>query len=313
MSNLYIYPLYQNEIRSVIKNGLKSAGMLKEFKRRAWQDWFIELLSSGELIHDLSTSLVFNEEEWFKNPVCFCPKSETFIQTLLKTGFEGQLSSLRLPCPYFTLAIPKAARFGGETVRGLFVNCITAAEQEASVSRFISRYSVKPTTFVHESTVDRDVPLLTIAYQVSGSEARYVFRKTVPELNAVLQSKTIEEYKSFLAVDMQVVSFDLNKDELKTQFEIARFVIAMIIYLNAFPDSVEAVSNQRWDAAKGKLTVKMMTARDFTGEGKLQPHFRNLRDERFYRNDWAAWQKGSRWVPVGFADYDVNAPPGRLP
>ena len=75
--------------------------------------------------------------------------------------------------------------------------------------------------------------------------------------------------------------------------------MAFLVYISAHENTVKSIHDIKMQGVtKGEPKAMLHTMRHFKPVGLLRPHYRNLRDERYYHGEWAKWKRGSRWVPV---------------
>lgn len=300
--NFYLYNPVSFSIRSELKKGAKQYGF--DISGQPWQRTWIEFLNQGILHSDIATPIVFLENYWLKNPVCLLPESNSLIQQLLNTNFEGQIKALRPFTELFSIALPKETYFNGEKIHGIFVSYMTTDRKDELVTAFNKDHGTK-TVFNNPGKQD---PQLTICYADPHGNGRIVLNVDLWKLEWILEAENLEEYHGLMGISTgSFISYDLSENEQKTQFEILKFVIAFIVYISAHDDAVEFVQNIKMPGSD-KITSKAIInkVKQFKPKGTVKPHYRNLRDKRYYRGQWSDWSPGSRWIPVNMETATVK-------
>jgi len=256
----------------------------------------MDFLTQGKLITDIATPVVFLENHWFKKPVCLLPESDALIKQLLNTNFEGQIKALRPFTEIFSIALPKETKFNGQNIQGLFVSYMTPDRKEEIVEIFNHDHGTK----AQFNNPGKGDPQLTICYSDPDGHGRIVLNIDLWKLEWVLEAKTIEEYHALTGIsDGSFIFYDLSEQEQQTQFEILRFVIAFIVYISAHENAIEFTQSIKMPGSDKKSSnVIINKVKQFKPEGSVKPHYRNLRNERYYQNQWLDWEPGSRWIPV---------------
>lgn len=294
--NYYLYNPVSFSIRAELKKGSKQFGY--DISGQPWQRTWMDFLTQGRLITDISTPLVFLENNWLKTPVCLLPESDALIKQLLDTNFEGQIKALRPFDEIFSIALPKETKFNGQKIQGLFVSYLTPDRKNEIVKMFNHDHGTKA-QLNHTEKAD---PQLTICYSDPNGHGKIVLNIDLWKLEWVLEAKTIEEYHALTGIsDGSFIFYDLSKQEQEqqTQFEILKFVIAFIVYTSVHENAIEYTKSIKMPSSdKHTSNVIINKVKQFKPEGSVKPHYRNLRNERYYRNQWMDWAPGSRWVPV---------------
>lgn len=122
----------------------------------------------------------------------------------------------------------------------------------------------------------------------------------VSDLFSILNSRSIEEFDaSTRLTDADVFSYSLSTNEMRTQFEVLKFVVGFIVYMSVYHNRVKVIDNIKMkNADKGALPLRLEIIKQMHQTGKKAPHYRNLRDSRYYKGDFKSWKRGSRWIPV---------------
>ena len=300
----YLYPLLSNGIRADIKKHCKATG--NKTGSQHWQRTYVKWLNEGILQADVSTPNVIYENRWAKNPVCYLPESGAFIPQILASNFEGQVKLLNPPEKIFTVAIPKTCHFNNQAIQGLFVTYLTGQEKKDIVAEYRHEHDA-PINLSDD--VDAD-PQLSITYKDPDGDGRIVLNIEMWRLEWILSAKTIEEYHELTdrPETPGIFSAGLSVEEAETQFEIVQFVVGFIVYLSAHEDAVKDVKSIKMDGVslnQEKMTLK--TIKQWNSRGKVMPHYRNLRDERFYQRNWASWPPGTRWILVNADAKEVSS------
>lgn len=300
--NYYLYKPLSYAVRAQIKKECQSMGV--EYKSQPWQVIWGQWLCEGVVAADISTPVVFLEQEWLESPVCMVPESHKLIESLARTNFEGQMSALNPRHRFFSIAIPKQHRFNGERIEGLFVSYRTHNEQARIVDNFATKYNL-PMEMQRTTKTD---PQLCITYKDPNGAGRVVLNLDVWQLAWVLEADNIDQYSALTRHRSEEVFYasNLSEHEATVQFDVLRFVLAFIVYMSAHEDCVLSVHDQTMEGSdKGTPRLRLETVKSYRVVSGISPHYRNLRHERFYQGEWSSWPPGSRWVPVNMDTEEV--------
>lgn len=298
----YLYNPATYSVRAELKKGAKELGI--DMTKKPWQYAWIDFLSKGLILPDIVTPIIFQENNWLKQPVCFLPETDVLIRQLLDTNYEGQVNSLRTYASAFSIAIPKSTKFNNQSIQGLFVTYLTPDEKNRLIDEFNRDYG----TGVHGEQTGKTSKQLTITYADPAGKGRMVLNVDLWKLEWILSSETIEEFNELTGINTDsVINYELSTEEQKTQFQILKFVVSFIVYMSAYDECISEVHDVRMSGSdKHTNSVSVKTIKSFYEKGGIKPHYRNLRDDRFYQGKWSDWEKGSRWIPVNMETSKVS-------
>lgn len=294
----YIYNPFSNTFRATIKKALKKSGSYdKDF---VWQKiWGDQFSRNPRLAYDIATPVVIMENTYFDNPVCLLPESHDLVSQVIETNFEGVLTALNPTDNIFSVAIPKETKFNHQIIEGIFVCYSTKNDFEnLYLSSFNAKYNLSLSTETIWINTNSE-PILTIAYKDPNSTELIVITSPISKFSNVLSAISHEDYNKLAGFSDEPISADLSEQERKTQYEVVKFCLGFIVYISAHPDCLIDINNIKYPGLTkqtSKVTIKRI--KQFFPRGKVRPHYRNLRDSRYYKNEWSSWPPGSRWVPV---------------
>ncbi len=292
--NYYLYNPVTFSVRAELKKGCRQLGV--DISKQPWQKTWVDFLNDGKLLSDIATPVVFLENHWLKNPVCLLPESDALIKQLLNTNFEGQIKALRPFTEMFSIALPKETKFKGQKIQGIFVSYMTPDRKDEIVKMFNHDYGTK----AQFNNTEKADPQLTICYSDPNGQGRIVLNVDLRKLEWILEAKTINEYHALTGIsEGSFISYDLNEQEQQTQFDILKFVIAFIVYISAHENAVKFVQSIKMPGSDKRTSNAIVNkVKQFKPKGTVKPHYRNLRNERYYQGQWLDWAPGSRWTPV---------------
>jgi len=302
--NYYLYTPFSYTFRAQIKKTLKQLNV--DYKNIVWQKYWSDTLERNpQMGLDLSATILILENKYLKEPLCVLPETHHLVEQILDTNFEGQVTTLKPVAEMFSIAVPKEKRFNGQVIEGIFVGYTTNRRFDEDQAAFNLQHGTTIKT-VLVPVAGKDDPILTIAYSDPQSPELIVLTSLVSRYEKILSARTATEFKVYAEDGKEPISLELTDDEYQTQFEIVRFVIGFIVYMSAHSDCLCDEQSIKMPAStKDSPKYIVRQARHFKPKGTIKPHYRNLRDERFYRHEWSNWPSGSRWVPVNMETIQV--------
>lgn len=231
------------------------------------------------------------------------------LKRIKLTPVEGD--AWQWPFQYSMISIPAKLKFGGVKAEGLSVSWIDASELANPVySDLYEHWGVDDSHFAEHFGQGKRL-IVTMAGDPDGqmpTMIRYGF--TTAELTEFINSQAVKD-ASFQNRKIRQGS----EKEQAAAVEAVRFVIALGFYLASYPGSltqgIPAYVGTKLPptvAGKGATPVGLKSTKDFnlvTSPHVVNPHWRQLRDQRFYRGDYKNLVPGSRYTLV--SGYEVNA------
>lgn len=316
-----LYPLLTQKLVSLERDtigrdakALSDQAVLQRFARR-----------SPDLTGD-HAFYIMAEELHLKNQgsqVIF-PDTGLVLDNLLKAKFSMEThEGFNLPYRSFLLAMPRGYKFNGLQLPSLLVTWVPGRDFSSDVlAPFLKQLGV-----VEGKTRYEDLPdmgLLSIVFldrDAKGARSRSViYGEDLPHL---LGAKNPDQFHS------QMVRLGILKDsdamdaaEAATQFYSMRLVASLGVYHLAtegkhlkpgFPSSqAPRMDGRRADQPVEPLTLTSRINFDDAADKQAHFrswHFRQLRDERYYRGEYRDHPQGSRYVFVSEAVIGLDATP----
>ena len=241
------------------------------------------------------------EESWLSEPICYAPENLDLIESLRNTHIEGRIDSIRMPTDIVMISMPKGAYFGGKEIMGVLVTFESAEETKRRGERFLKCHS---TEYQGETFVIAPAFIAPgakpnercLRISIGFNEGNYTELVTpLTTLNKLVSYSTLEEAESKTKCDLSTKKYS---DLLSLGDELTRFVLSFLIYIVARPEAVRDADNIRMQGIDRKSKKPQRAiVNGFSGK-RLKHHYRQLRHERFYRNQYLDWEVGTRWIPV---------------
>lgn len=276
-SGFNFYKPYTYLVRDAMlrTNKLKPGG--KVARAFPYQRIFIEKDQNFQL----SGELMIWEDKWLDSPVYLYPEDETLVNDIRRGEFHGRINNidptgLDRRLSQFSIAVPSATRFNGESISGIFVSILHPSEVEQMVKDFVKKYKIRKRLFIPA----RESKVFQINYR----------------LNDDTDTETVCEPLSGLLDYMAT-----NKN--KTQNEVIKFVLGFIVYICAAENVIENVSSIKLPKKiQGRKTKKKPQSLRINYSGPrdgTRMHFRNLVHEKYYQlPEFQNYEPGTRWTLV---------------
>lgn len=256
------------------------------------------------------------------------PESPVVLDNLLKARFSMEShEGFDLPFSSFLLAMPMGYKYAGIQIPGLLVTWIPGKDFAPGVlSPFLRLLSIEEgrTRF----TDLPDMGLLSIVFldrDSKGARSRsIIYGEDLPEL---LKAKSPEGFRdSMVRLGILRDSDSMDQKEASLQFYALRLVASLGVYHLAtggkrlkpgFPmASAPRMDGKRPEQSVAPLTLSSCIPTDDITSVKQSHfrtwHFRQLRDERFYRGEFSERAQGTRYVFVSEALIGMEASPSTL-
>ncbi|WP_415906932.1 hypothetical protein ACMXYX_17845 (plasmid) [Neptuniibacter sp. QD72_48] len=290
-------------------------------------------ITSEQCLYNHIDFPIFAEEHrWkrHKRPIIF-PANEELLKKLITAKFDmSEMDAFDPPMHSFMLAMPKGFMVEGVEMTGLLVNWFPYRSEEEEIYKpFTEHYG-------HELGVDINHPEKAVdkawclsimqldrlntkvkkdATQPMGIDQPKTIRTmiTTNYLKSIMQAENLADFGERLQqADRQTYSFmQLDKTDMTMQFYAFKIITALFAYNSATDGKYlkSGLPSRQLPTMLGNYDGQKM--RQFTlsgssamlssasrGEHYRSWHFRNLRDERYYKGEHANKPRGSRWVFV---------------
>lgn len=254
------------------------------------------------------------------------PESPVVLDNLLKARFTMEShEGFDLPFNSFLLAMPMGYKYAGFQMPGLLVTWIPGKDFASGVlSPFLRLLAIE-----EGRTSFSDLPdmgLLSIVFldrDSKGARSRsIVYGEDLP---ALLKAKNPEGFRdSMVRLGILRDPDSMDHKEASLQFYAMRLVASLGVYHLAtggkrlkpgYPmASAPKMDGKRPEQPVAPLTLSSCIPLDDLGSSERQSHFRTwhfrqLRDERFYRGEYQGHAHGSRYVFVSEAVVGLDATP----
>lgn len=254
------------------------------------------------------------------------PESAVVLDNLLKARFTMEShEGFDLPFNSFVLAMPMGYKHAGCQIPGLLVTWIPGKDFAPGVlSPFLRLLAVE-----ERRTRFSDLPdmgLLSIVFldrDAKGARSRSIIYGE--DLPALLEAKDPEGFRdSMVRLGILRDPDAMDQKEASLQFYALRLVASLGVYHLAtggkrLKPGYPMMSTPRMDGKRPEQSVVPLTLSSCLNLGDRDPsdrhshfrtwHFRQLRDERFYRGEFRGHAQGSRYVFVAETVVGFDATP----
>lgn len=315
-----LYSLYPKMMDMLAAQVQKSLG--KQAKKLNKAQLIKALFDAApEMHHSLDFQIMSEEHFWDRegSNVVF-PDSGAVLDNLLRAKFLMETSEgFTLPFHSFMIAMPNGYQFDGLEIPGFIVTLLPYDELGPVTSTPFTRYVGlrSPDSYGLEDAPPGTRALIISYRDVNGSMAyvRSVHLET--KLPAVLKSESLDQFHEITG-DYKGAYGEVmksEKEDLARQFIMLRLVAALGVYnmsthgdrlVAGFPGGVEPRLNNRPKGQLIRFSTLKNSQKTEAVEGAREVsyrtwHFRQLRDEKYYRNEYANTPPGSRYVFVSDA------------
>ena len=288
----------------------------KHLKKASIPELANEIFNSP-IANNLDKHLLVAEVLWNESRKVIFPGGQDFFTNLLKSNFslEGS-ASLNLPNSSFILAMPKGFEVDGVCIPSVIVNYNKASERMGRYDQATKIMGLPEMSHQENNLTGSDS--LSFFYQCPYEDDGVTVQvnQTPSQVGSALKAASAEEYAAILGnipKDMvSPIAVDPSSSDYAIQFAITKIIAGISVYMSAnnitqlvdgLPNNGRlAITNMKADIKYSfshlPLPPKSANATDGDVMTTRSFHFRQLRDERFYRNEHEHLQPGSRWVFV---------------
>lgn len=319
-----LYPMLTDKLIKAVRQQLPN----KQRKELDDQQVLVDFVRRNPDLQNDHTFYIMAEELHLKklgSQVIF-PESNKVLDNLLKARFSLDSSQgFDLPFPAFILAPPRGYAYAGTAIPSLLVTWVAGDQFKNEVLKPFLRH-IK----VHEEKVEfSELPIegvLTLVYPDStGERSRTIIYGQ--NIAALLGAKTPRDYARIMMTEGLVTSeSDISESDRDIQFYSLRLIAALGVYHVAtqgtklkpgFPGAqAPKMEGRRPEQQVSPITlINSSPPTDRAdGEHETSPHyrswhFRQLRDERYYRGEFETYAPGTRYIFVESALVKSEATP----
>lgn len=309
MTQVSTYQHYPSFTRRYVRSVMRSMGLSKNAVPER------ELL--GQILRDPAMVDSINGEifllEWLHGKegqvIVPEPTLSSWLQEVKLSRVEG--NAWDWPYEFSTLSLPTKQTFAGHAVEGVMVAWVDSETLPGRYADFLSQHVPR---FKEAVLGNVGGPWLIVAVH-NPLDTRRSLDPSM--LRAAFRPDQITDFINQEAINPAEGARLMNGKEGEVLREVVRYVISLGMYLSAYPQAMSPgvpawMKNKHPENRKGipfrqvgydstdrELQAAMLSPRS------VGPHWRQLRDERFYRREWASWPRGSRHVLV--SGYEVGS------
>ncbi|AYG48198.1 hypothetical protein DV532_28435 (plasmid) [Pseudomonas sp. Leaf58] len=322
-----LYPLLTNKIVSGLRQHLpgkerrssSDATVLSDFIRRQpdiQNDHAFYIMAEELFLQSHNSQVIF-------------PESSLVLDNLLKARYSLSSSEgLDMPFPSFILAPPRGYAFKGIEIPSLLVSWVIGDGFKDEVLRPFLDYIKVPGDRVSFSELPQDGILSLIYRDKTGECSRTViYGQNIPVL---LGAKNPQAYReAMVSQGLILAQEDLSESDSDIQFYSLKLIAALGVYHvatqgNKLKQGFPTPQAPRMEGRRAEQKVAPVTLVNSTpplansesvrhDAGRTAHyrawHFRQLRDERYYRGEYAHHAPGTRYIFVESALVGVDAAP----
>lgn len=317
------YRIYTPLTQITLKN-LKKAGLInKRLKKLGDEEVLGEtILQRHDMVQTLDFLIMAEEYYWSinKRPSVFL-ESKSVAERLLEATYDVKwMSGIEMPFDSFILSMPKDFSVDGTIIPGCLVTWMPFNEMEHKAVRpFCKKAGVSEPEGVLVPDEYANSMTLHISYQDPYDQKKFTYaRCVIPRefFGPLTKSKTLEEFRE-LAGDYQSAFMHLvesSEQDLRIQFTLLKIILAMAVYNQAtdrkqlspgLPGGQIQIDGMIRSLRPQHQTLRMAPlkrpARVSAEDHYRSFHFRQLRDDRYYKGEYKDHPKGSRWTFVSDA------------
>ncbi|QQX82699.1 hypothetical protein JK628_23085 (plasmid) [Shewanella sp. KX20019] len=235
---------------------------------------------------DYAAALIANEEYVFQctgRNIIF-PESNELIKSIMESRFDiSEGFNISFPFNSFVIAMPRDSYIKPLLVS--FIDKETRAEQ------------------VNKLGFNEDAAILSVLYRDDKNDViKSVLKKN--DVPKILDSKNFYDFQE------KYTTANIQDSKLKScehMFNAVKFACSLMIYHSACGGMMEGFPE--WDRVRfpkhskkidysGHVIVDTISNDDCLDVVNVKPHFRNLKDPRFYTGIYSDIEPGSRWTLV---------------
>lgn len=306
-----LYPQLNQKLCSVFRREMLGG---KERKSATDVNVMRKILSfQPDLVQTLDFLILSEEYFWDRqgSHVLF-PQSDAVLTNLLKANYVMTEQGFSLPFDSFVLAMPHGYQFEGVALPSFMVSMLPyQTAQEYSIFPYCDHLKIpRPGTVAHGDSPD-NARCITLSYRDANNSMMYSrVLQTEDKLPSILAAKNTQEFRAAVGEYSHTKGIIASDEmDLKIQFICVKLVAAIGVYnlategqrlVDGFPGNIAPkMMGSRNERPLKPFTIK--NASEVTRERELiDPHyrtwhFRQLRDERYYRGQYAEQPVGSRY------------------
>ena len=305
LMNYHFPDMLINDIRAELKKQFKSIGQHKQFKAKGWKQVWFDLLVKGAMPQDISTAGAFTEFQWLKNPVSYVPESKELLDDLKDIKVDGIVGMSMAPADVFSVAMPKDYLVNNQSIKGCFVSWMSEESVIRSMNDVAASCGYKDLSMSAGEWPYQN-GRFNLSYKDPEGFGRIVVTLSGSKIPQILLSKNHQEYSE--RVGESDMGYGLSDQEKKTQFEMLKIAISLMVYMKAHTGSTYKLDSilAKPVGMESKTRMSPIGVKHFTTKRGVAPHYRQLRDQRFYQGEHSDLEAGSRWVPVNMDCYAVD-------
>lgn len=302
---------------SLYKKLTKGANSKIEEFKLIWSFVQSDNVEKDRKIDLLKTSIASKECYWLnkkEREVVFLPDTD-FVESLANTKFRDfDFSKINFPYDTFMLALPSDLTINGSVVSGLLISMGNNDTLSMLDTDFINSIGIKNREWGYK--VEEGNPRTIVINYVLDNESvngELVYSSLIVTEDSLMDMLTVSDEGLLELLDSgynNLGGINLNELELRIQQYIAKLVISLLVYIQSFgydnvvveglPDSLKPKGIRLGKEAKSGLNsvkIKNVFPRE-VGSHVRSAHFRQLRNERYYRNEYANIPVGERIIYV---------------
>ncbi len=307
---------YKKLIRKIDPSGYSK---LKKMSNEAiMKDMF--LADPYNMINSLDSPILADEMAWKDSGRhVIYPESAELVDRLLDAKFDfNHTGNIKLPFGEFVLALPAGYQYKGVRLKGILVTIHPVKEIQNRFNKVLRWIGFKDNAIqVHHNLDNTDESVLSIStLDNSGNNSTIRSSESLGRLKYILDAHDYHEFNERLGRTSERVNYtiiDLDEADQQIQFYANRLVAALAVYCIAteadtlkkgFPKGFLPKFDGKVELPKSsnnyvlKDVIESSGTKATTQSHVRNWHFRQLRDKRYYQNQYAQKPIGSRWVFV---------------
>lgn len=312
MTKRTTYTHYTSFTRALLKSAEKVSRLAgnpsNSFNSR---EYLLKMLTSPEFDGSIDLECIALEHAFERNAGKILLPEPELVETLTNirlSPVEGL--AWNWPYKYSMISLPSKLKFAGVKAEGIMVSWLDASEVASGVYIELYKHHGIKGKVLNPKNLSGRVLVVTMRGEsdnIMPSMIRYAF--TEAELTRYINDQAMKDASRINEQSIRPIS----EGEKSVFAEAMRLVLAMGFYLSAYPDALTAGVPEYVGTKLPKhhvgtnVAVGLRSTKDFrvvTSPYGVDPHWRQLRDERYYRGDNAHLPRGSRYTLV--SGYEVH-------
>lgn len=303
------YRHYPSFTRRYVRSVMRMLGLPK--KSAMETEVFGQMVHDERVVHSINGEILMLEWHHGREGRVVVPEPSlsAWLQSVQLSKVQGDAWSW--PWEYSTLSFPTSQAFHGHPVDGALVAWVDSTTLPSRYETFLKAHGNLHGVGM-EGLGD---PWLIVAIHnpldVKPSENPTMLRGAFKpsQITDFINSEAIEHAGGRVQT--------LADEEGMILRAVVRYVLSLGMYLSAYPEALSSgvpgwMKNKHPEGKKGVPFFQVGVDRAdrelslaMTAPRTVSPYWRQLRDERFYRGQWADHRRGSRYVLV--SGYEVGA------